>query len=125
MKNNLYSNKTATGFNRWMLLTSCIMIGLFSTISVNAIGMRSMAVAPVLCDSANFTYSSATPFSVTVGTKDATDPFFGQGSTNTYIINGVQGAELTLMIGITYTFSISGTGHSFYCLLYTSDAADE
>jgi hypothetical protein len=57
-------------------------------------------------------------FKVTVETK-TTHPEFGIGESIGYTINGVQGMELTLMRGHTYTFGIDAPGHPFYL---TTDA---
>ena len=51
-------------------------------------------------------------FTVTVVTKNNTHPYFGVGWSQGFAINGVQGLELFLLRGTTYTFSISG-GHPF------------
>jgi hypothetical protein len=53
-------------------------------------------------------------FAVSFGLKNHSHPAFGTGSVNGYIINGVQGMELTLIRGITYTFSVSTSGHPFF-----------
>ncbi len=53
-------------------------------------------------------------FTVSVALKTMQDPYFGVGDPNAYVVNGVQGAELTLTRGASYTFSINGPGHSFY-----------
>ena len=42
---------------------------------------------------------------VTVVTKDATHPYFGIGSPAGYALDGVQGKELTLIRGVTYSFN--------------------
>ena len=53
-------------------------------------------------------------FTVRVTTKTPQHPYFGQGSSLGYVVNGVEGRELTLKRGTTYTFSISTPGHPFY-----------
>lgn len=53
-------------------------------------------------------------FQVTVGPKTRDHPYFGQGSTFGFLINGVSGAPLTLQRGQTYTFNIQTPGHPFY-----------
>lgn len=62
---------------------------------------------------------TATPtpdFQVSVAPKNNTHPQFGVGSTNGFVINGVQGEELTLTRGVTYRFNIGSTqsSHPFY-----------
>ena len=59
--------------------------------------------------------SSAVTFKVTVATKDATHRYNGSGSSSGYKIDGSFSPTLLLVPGNTYKF----------CLLYTSDAADE
>ncbi len=58
-------------------------------------------------------------FIVTVTTKTPSNPYYKQGVTTTYEINGVEANELTLHYGTTYTFGINAPGHPFY--LTTSD----
>ncbi len=53
-------------------------------------------------------------FNVTVATKSPGEIYYGQGVTICYVVNGVQGATLTLNKGQTYTFSINTAGHPFY-----------
>ncbi|MFM8431191.1 MAG: beta strand repeat-containing protein, partial [Bacteroidota bacterium] len=54
------------------------------------------------------TYPSV--FTVEVAPKDATHPYFGTGSPNGYVLNGVQGPVLTMVRGITYKFYFDGQG---------------
>ncbi|REJ82829.1 MAG: hypothetical protein DWQ44_01560 [Bacteroidetes bacterium] len=56
----------------------------------------------------------STTFNVIDVPKTAAHPFFGQGSSFGYEINGVEGRELTLVRGITYSFNISTPGHPFH-----------
>ena len=58
-------------------------------------------------------------FNVTVTTKTSAHPYFGVGSTLGYVVNGVEGAALSLTRGTTYTFGIDTPGHPFYL---TTDA---
>ncbi|WP_165358907.1 SdrD B-like domain-containing protein [Spirosoma sordidisoli] len=61
-----------------------------------------------------FSYSYAGPtMGVAVVTKDATHPYFGVGSTMGLAIDGIQGKELTLVRGVTYTFTVNTPGHPF------------
>lgn len=52
-------------------------------------------------------------FNIEVAPKTAAHPFFGQGSTNGYTVNGVEGRSLTLVRGVTYSFNINATGFPF------------
>jgi len=55
-------------------------------------------------------------FGVTVTQKNSTHPQFGIGSAFGYVIDGVQGKELTLVRGRTYAFNVSAVmaEHPFY-----------
>jgi len=55
-------------------------------------------------------------FTVTVATKTSDHPYNGQGWPEGYVIDGDQGAELTLVRGETYTFQMSNVAalHPFY-----------
>jgi len=53
-------------------------------------------------------------FSVEVATKTAAHPAFGIGSAFGYVVDGVEGKELNLVEGITYSFNVSTTGHPFF-----------
>lgn len=57
---------------------------------------------------------NGTSFSVSVAPKTAAHPFDGLGSGHGYVIDGVEGKELTLMRGITYTFNVNTPGHPFH-----------
>ena len=60
--------------------------------------------------------SAQTTFTVTVNNKTSAHPYYRQGYAAGFIISGVQGRELTLTRGVTYTFrmvSVSST-HPFY-----------
>jgi hypothetical protein len=57
-----------------------------------------------------------TTFTVTVANKTSSHPAFGEGWTEGYVIDGVQGATLTLQRGVTYTFQMQAVPslHPFY-----------
>lgn len=57
-----------------------------------------------------------TPFTVTTVTKTAAHPLFNTGHPMGFVVDGVEGAELTLVRGRTYTFQMSGVQsfHPFY-----------
>lgn len=64
-------------------------------------------------------------FTVTVATKTDDHPYNGQGWPEGYVIDGDQGAELTLVRGETYTFQMSNVAaiHPFF--ISTSDAGGD
>jgi len=53
-------------------------------------------------------------FNLNVVTKDASDPYFGQGSTLCFAIDGVQGKTLNLKRGVAYQFNVDMPGHPVY-----------
>lgn len=54
-------------------------------------------------------------FNVTSVNKDKTHPYFGQGDSMGFAVNGVQGKVLELVRGKTYTFNVdTGVMHDFY-----------
>jgi hypothetical protein len=57
-----------------------------------------------------------TTFIVTVADKTAQHPFFNQGWPEAFVVDGVQGQELTLTRGETYTFQMQNVPsiHPFY-----------
>ena len=55
----------------------------------------------------------ALDFAVSLVTKTAAHPYFGQGFSVGYALNGVQGMELFLVRGTTYTFGVNTAGHPF------------
>ena len=56
----------------------------------------------------------ATSYNVTHVTKNNTHPYFGIGSAHGFAIDAIQGEELTLYRGVTYTFNVNNTvGHPF------------
>lgn len=60
--------------------------------------------------------AAAQTYTVTVQPKTSAHPYSGQGNGNGFAINDVEGAELTLVRGQTYTFQMSGvpSSHPFY-----------
>lgn len=61
-------------------------------------------------------------FIITVAEKTAEHPYFGQGWSEGYVIDGVEGKSLTLVRGVTYTFQMENVSpiHPFY--ITTSEA---
>jgi hypothetical protein len=57
-----------------------------------------------------------TTSTVTVATKTAAHPYFGQGSAEGFVVDGVEGKEVIVMRGSTHTFQLSGVPefHPFY-----------
>jgi tetratricopeptide (TPR) repeat protein len=54
-------------------------------------------------------------FTLTVGAKDASHPYYGRGHDIGFIVDGVQGKELVLTRGVTYTFHVdTNVQHDFY-----------
>jgi len=53
-------------------------------------------------------------FKVTVATKTDAHPNFNRGDQIGFVINGVEGPELTLDRGVTYEFSVTTGRHPFY-----------
>ena len=53
-------------------------------------------------------------FTVRDATKTNAHPYFQQGHSEGYTIDGVQGKVLTLTRGTTYTFGVNTPGHPFY-----------
>ena len=53
-------------------------------------------------------------FNVSVQTKTMAHPYFGIGDSLGYVVDGIQGEELTLTRGMTYTFAVTAPGHPFY-----------
>jgi hypothetical protein len=68
---------------------------------------------PALADAA--ATSSASAFTVVAAPKDGSHPHFGEGSPVAFVVDGVQGRELILVRGKTYTFHVdTGAMHDFY-----------
>lgn len=54
-------------------------------------------------------------FNVTSANKDKSHPYYGQGDSMGFVVNGVHGRTLELVRGKTYTFNIdTGVMHDFY-----------
>lgn len=62
----------------------------------------------------NHAVSAQNSFSVTVESVNESHPNFGNTFPVVYAIDGVQGAELTLVRGETYTFNVDAGGHPFF-----------
>ncbi len=79
-------------------------------------GERGLAV--VSQDASPLVSNSPFVFVVTVASKDSSHPFFGVGSKTGFVVNGVQGKELVMVRGKTYTFKVnSNVQHDFYISL--------
>lgn len=79
-----------------------------STISINGTGFT--GTTQVIFS----TSGPATSYNVTHVTKNNTHPYFGIGSAHGFAIDGIQGMEITLYRGVTYTFNVMNTvGHPF------------
>jgi hypothetical protein len=59
------------------------------------------------------TASATTTFNVAVAAKTASHPWFNQGFSTGYVVNGVEGAALEMTVGVTYTFMLNTPGHPF------------
>ncbi|MEJ2651898.1 MAG: hypothetical protein P8173_08925 [Gammaproteobacteria bacterium] len=54
-------------------------------------------------------------FTLTVGRKDPSHPYYGRGHDIGFVVDGVQGKELVLTRGVTYTFHVdTNVQHDFY-----------
>ena len=88
--------------------------------SLNVVGITSASAF------ANFgylqaPYSSTITFTVTVATQDASHRYNGIGSSNKFLINGVQAPVLTLTPGRTYRFTNDNTGSHPLKFYYEAD----
>ena len=69
--------------------------------------------------------AAQTTFTVTVAPKTQAHPEFGEGWTEGYVIDGVEGKEVVLTRGTTYTFQMSSVPemHPFYITTSPSGAS--
>jgi hypothetical protein len=70
----------------------------------------------------SLTASAQTTFVVTVQPKTAAHPNFGNGGNMGYAINGVEGKELTLQRGVTYTFQMQNIPVTYPFCITTNPA---
>ncbi len=82
-------------------------------------GLMPLVCLLALCPAAAPPVLAQTTFTVTVAPKDPSHPNFGRGNSNGFVIDGVQGQELTVMRGETYIFQMQNvpTIHPFYLTL--------
>ena len=88
----------------------------FCTLSATVIpGNVCSTVTPAITrGTAPYSYNWSGPtMNVVVMTKNATHPYAGVGFPAGYVIDGVQGKELTLIRGVTYSFNINAPNHPF------------
>jgi hypothetical protein len=57
--------------------------------------------------------AATTTFNVSVATKTASHPWFNQGFGAGYVVGGVEGATLSMTVGVKYTFMLNTPGHPF------------
>ncbi|MCH8488134.1 MAG: CHRD domain-containing protein [Candidatus Cyclonatronum sp.] len=62
----------------------------------------------------SFTAAAQQTFDVTVESVNESHPNFGNTFPVVYVVDGVQGAELTLVRGETYVFNVDAGGHPFF-----------
>ena len=78
--------------------------------SVTASGTSGVGPYTYVWDTIN---KSGLPFAVSVTPKSAAHPFFGLGHPSGYLVDGVEGKEITLVRGLTYYFDVNATGFPF------------
>ena len=85
--------------------------------SINLAVSSGMPPYTVAWDTIN---KSGPAFSVTTATKTSQHPYFGSGFPVGYVLDGIQGKELTLTKGVNYTFNGTFPGHPFHITTSTS-----
>lgn len=71
----------------------------------------------------NTSSTPTTTYVVTVGTKTAAHPYFGSGSSNGYLLNGVEGDSITVSAGDIVRFNQAHSSNSGHPLRLYTDAA--
>ena len=77
------------------------------------LGFLSTVLAVLALASCNLTAPTG-DFNITVMVKTPAHPLYNVGSSIGYVVNGVEGAPITLTRGQTYTFGVDSPGHPFY-----------
>lgn len=83
-----------------------------SILKTTALALLLTAFTTVL--SINSAEAQEASFDVTVEEADESHPDFGNTHPVVYAVDGVQGAELTLVRGETYEFNVNASGHPFF-----------
>jgi hypothetical protein len=101
--------------SRIKLITQLYMIT-YKRIQIRQGLSATLMLAVVMIISLGFNTAQAqdTSFDVSVASVDESHPNFGDTHPVVYAIDGVQGAELTLVRGETYTFNVDASGHPFF-----------
>ncbi len=82
-----------------------------------SVAPKTMASTPAQPRAVTTVMADRTPriFNLVAETKDASHPYFGRGSEMAFVTDGMQGKELVLTRGVTYTFRLNtGVMHDFY-----------